>query len=132
MVDEIGNRERMILGVASRGPTKHIKRLALVVEDSRASHAVAALRGMVETFVVETLAEVRAALTQQFVRQYESDQGSGGDLGFVAIDITRLSREDTELFASALGGTYQIGVLYVLMRAQLNSFEPGTFDFVVG
>ena len=134
MVDDVVTRERMILGVASQGPSKHIKRLALVVEDSRASHAVAALRGMIETFVVETLSEVRAALTQQFVRQHESDQNPGkdGDLGFVGIDITRLPLADTELFASALRSTYQVGVVYVMTRAQLNTFEQGTFDFVVG
>lgn len=133
MTDEIQNREQMLLGVAALGPTNHVKRLALVVEDSRASHAVAALRGLIKTFVVESISELRAALTLQFSNQYDHEQSleGNGSAGFIGIDITRLPFPDTALLALSMRATYQIGVVYILTRAQFETFEEGTFDFVV-
>lgn len=123
----------MLLSVAAGGPTNHVKRLALVVADSRTSYAVAALRDLIETYVVENLEELRVVLATQFERQYDSDTNSGGGAyaGFVGIDISRLSLVDTELFASALQARYQTAVVYVVTSEQIDLFDNGTFDFVV-
>jgi hypothetical protein len=133
MAEENNGREAMLLSVAAGGPTNHVKRLALVVTDSRASYAVAALRDLIETYVVDDLEELRAVLATQFQRQYETDVNPGGGAyaGFVGIDISRMSLADTELFASALQARYQTAVVYVVTSGQLDLFDNGTFDVVV-
>ena len=132
MSEEMGTSGKMFGGVAASGPTKRLRRLALVVANSSASYAAAELRGVVETFVVETLGELRAALTAQFLKQYDEDAGKYDRFGsFLAIDITRLPIEDTLLFASEFGGTSQLGLVMVLTPQQFLAFEDGVFDFVV-
>jgi hypothetical protein len=124
---------QVLIGVASEGPTKYLKRLALVVRDSRASHAVAALRASVDTFAIASLSELRLALTEQHV-YHEESQTWGKNLkesAVTALDLTRLPLEDTALFASGLKTASHLGEVYVLTPDQFELFEEGTFDFVV-
>ena len=133
MSEQMGNEGSMLGGIAANGPTKRFRRLALVVANSSASYAAAELRNVVETFVVETLAELRVALTAHFVKQHDSvgSQERGRFDRFIAVDMTRLPFEDTRLFAAGCGGTSQLGLVYVLTPQQFELFEDGVFDFVV-
>jgi hypothetical protein len=134
MSDEMKNDGGgMLGGIAVSGPTKRFQRLALVVANSSASYAVAELRRMVETFVVETLSELRVALTAHFIKQHNPETGHEADRfgSFLAVDITRLPFEDTRLFASEFGSVCQQGTVYVLTPQQFSLFEDGVFDFVV-
>lgn len=134
MSDEMKNDGGVMLGeIAVSGPTKRFQRLALVVTNSSASYAAAELRKMVETFVVETLPELRVALTAHFVKQHKVEESHARDRfeSFLAVDIARLSLEDTRLFASGLGSVCEQGTVYVLTPQQFSLFEDGVFDFVV-
>lgn len=123
---------QVLLGLTAQGP-KYLKRLALVVRDSRASHAVAALRASVDTFAIATLAELRLALTGVYVDQEESQTHgeSPKKSPVTAFDLTRLPLEDTALFASGFLNASYLGEVYVLTPEQFELFEEGTFNFVV-
>lgn len=120
-----------------QGPTTEgqglLKRLALVVRDARASYAVAALRDRVPMFSVETLSELRAALSLQMNWYSESEVSEeiGARESVAGVDITRLPIDDTKLFASHLRSTSQCGLVYVVTPEQVELFEEGTFDFIV-
>lgn len=134
MSDEMENHAgTMLAGIAESGPTKRFQRLALVVANSSASYAAAELRKMVETFVVESLPELRVALTAHFVKQHSAEEINERDRfgQFLAVDITRLPFEDTRLFASGFGSVCEQGTVYVLTPQQFSVFEDGVFDFVV-
>lgn len=130
MNSDCADRDKMLLEVAANGPTDHIKRIALITPDSRGSFAVAALRGELPTFVVESLSELRAALTTCFEQRAEEAK-DGSNLGMFALDITRLSLSDTALIGESLGSATALGNVYVLTPEQFELFEEGTFDFVV-
>ena len=133
MNNQDGHTEQMLMGLAASGPSDLIRRMALVVRNSQMSHAASALRAAVPTFVVGSLAELRAALSLHQQRQSELDQERGGEgsAETVALDLTQLSLEDTGLFAVHLRPTSQLGVVYILTPEQFDLFEDGTFDFVV-
>jgi hypothetical protein len=133
MNSDFGDREAQLLDLASSGGTTLMKRLALVVNESRASHAVSMVRETLPTFAVETLAELRSALTECFNEHSSviASEAHKQTHGVFAIDMTGISLVETALFASHLRSAPQFGVLYVITPKQFDLFEDGTFDFVV-
>ncbi|MEY4699994.1 MAG: hypothetical protein RL326_181 [Pseudomonadota bacterium] len=133
MSSDLGYRETHLLGLANEGGTPLLKRLALVVNDARGSHTVNMVRELLPTFVVQTLAELRGALTECF-NEHSSLMASEAHEethGVVAIDMTTVPLVETALFASHLRSAPQFGILYILTPKQFDLFEDGTFDFVV-
>jgi hypothetical protein len=133
MSNEFDDTEKMLVEVAASGTRALLRRIALVVRDSRASYAATALRGRIPMFSVESLAELRAALSLQMNWQLEGEDNAaeGSSEGVAGVDITRMALDDTRLFASHLGSTSQSGLVYVVTPDQIELFEAGTFDFVV-
>ena len=122
----------MLMGLASAGGTKNIKRIALVVQNSRMSFTTAGLRELVPTFVVDSLRELRQALTMHHEGAIAAnDDRTHTYPELIALDITNFNDEDLELFAGYLSTTSELGVVYVLTPKQFDIFKPGTFDFVV-
>jgi len=122
----------MLMGLASAGGTKNIRRIALVVENSRMSFTTAGLRELVPTFVVESLPELRQALTMHYQGvTAENDDRVHTYPELIALDITKFNDEDLNLFAGYLSTKSELGVVYVLTPKQFDIFQPGTFDFVV-
>lgn len=133
MHSDVGDEEKKPFEVAESGSVNRLERAALITRDSRVCFTVAALRGMVPTFAVESLAELRAALSVCFEERWEAQQSEpkGSSTKLFALDITRIPLADTALLGQSLSGATALGAVYVVTPEQFELFEEGTFDFVI-
>jgi hypothetical protein len=133
MNEEMSGSEKMLLQLASHGGSHSIRRLALIVQDSRASHMAQVVRTTVPTCAIGNLEEFRTALREHFINQNGLGNASSDELsaGVMAFDITHLPVDETSLFASHLRDSSHIGAVYILTPEQHELFDDNAFDFTV-
>jgi len=133
MNNEMSGTEKMLLQLAQHGGTSGIRRLALIVHDSRVSHMAQVVRTTVPTCAIGTLGELRSALREHFINQNGLENAASDELsaGIMAFDITHLPLDETALFAPNLRESNQLGAVYILTPEQHKLFEDNVFDFTV-